>query len=512
LFDTASLQAELAGMLATEWVDHYNTTVYDSGWQCIPLRSVGGRLNHILAIDSDAYAPTPILERSPQFQRVLAQFDCELLSVRLMSLAPGAVIRPHRDPATGYEDGVARLHIPIHTDPAVLFHIDGEPVHFAQGDTWYLNANCLHGVENHSTLNRVHLAIDCVPNAWLGQVFERAGYVAPLPMKAVALHERALLRGEEVAHATLVSMRGWYPVLASLAPPQLLWRELGQRRFTEPFFGDTLHAASRRRCGTSFEPLADFDDVIAPSAFIFHVSRCGSTLLTQALATLAHCVVLSEPPVIDSFLRTHGPEPLDAAKLDLLRLLVGALGQRRSEAERALVIKFDSWHIHSLGTIRQVFPHTPCFFIYREPEAVMASHRRQRGPQMVPGAFDAARLKIGPHALAPGDLDGYCRLVLEGFYTSALEQAESHGLILLNYNQLPAAIGPDLLERMAIGYDDAGLAAMRERTRFHSKNGSEAFGGDPQAAPPQAGPHLAAAYAALERLRLKAGKTDSHDF
>ena len=70
-FDTAPLQAELAQMLATEWLDHYNTTAYASGWQCIPLRSVDGRLDHVMAVDSDAYAPTVILQRCPHFQRVL---------------------------------------------------------------------------------------------------------------------------------------------------------------------------------------------------------------------------------------------------------------------------------------------------------------------------------------------------------------------------------------------------------------------------------------------------------
>jgi quercetin dioxygenase-like cupin family protein len=178
-FDTAPLQAELAQMMATEWLDHYNTTAYASGWQCIPLRSVDGRLDHVMAIDSDAYAPTVILQRCPHFQRVLSAFACELRSVRLMALAPGASILPHRDPGTGYEDGIARLHIPVCTDPAVLFHIDGESVHFSQGGTWYLDANRVHAVDNRSAVNRVHLALDCVPNAWLDGLFAQAGYLAP---------------------------------------------------------------------------------------------------------------------------------------------------------------------------------------------------------------------------------------------------------------------------------------------------------------------------------------------
>ena len=358
-FDSAPLQAELEQMLASEWLDHYNTTVYAGGWQCIPLRSVDGRLDHIMASDSEAYAPTVILQRCPHFQQVLAAFECELRSVRLMALAPGARIAPHRDPGTGYADGVARLHVPILTAPEVLFHIDGESVHFSQGDTWYLNANCLHGVDNDSAVNRVHLAIDCVPNAWLDALF-------------------------------------------------------------------------------------------AP-----------------------------------------------------------ALGQRLAASDSALVIKLDGWHIHSLASIRRAFPDTPCWFLYREPNAVRASHRRRRGPQMVPGMIAPQRLGIDRANLAPGDLDGYCISVLENMFASALAQAGEHGLILLNYNQLPAAIVPDLLAHMAIRYSAQDSAAIGQRAGFHSKDGGAAYGGDP-AGGADAGATLAAAYAQLEQRRLAAAPGDAH--
>jgi hypothetical protein len=182
-FEVVPLQAELARMQSTQWVDHYNKTAYASGWKAIPLRSIDGRLDDIVARDGGEYAPTVILDSSPHFARVLAAFECEINSARLMSLAPGASIFPHRDVGTGYEDGVARLHVPICTLPEVLFHIDGEAVHFSQGDTWYLNATCMHAVENRSIANRVHLALDCVPNAWLDTLFARAGYVAPAPSR-----------------------------------------------------------------------------------------------------------------------------------------------------------------------------------------------------------------------------------------------------------------------------------------------------------------------------------------
>lgn len=325
---------------------------------------------------------------------------------------------------------------------------------------------------------------------------------------AFAAQERALMQGDEVAEASLASLRGWFPVTASKT--QLGWRHVGQTRFTAPFFIDTLAGLARRSCRTPYAALARFDDVIAPSAFIFHVSRCGSTLLTQALAALAHCVVMSEPPVLDAFLREHGPGPLDDDAVRVFRQLVGALGQRRAGGESALVIKLDCWHIHSLASIRRAFPGTPCIFLYREPAAVMASHRRRRGPQMVPGMIAPQRLGIDPGGLAPADLDGYCALVLESLYASALAQAGAHGLMLLNYDQLPDVIVPELLARLSIDCSAQQRDAIGLRTSFHSKEGGTPFAGDPQGGPVTVGAALAASYALLEQLRLAAGKAHQH--
>ena len=182
-FDLARLQQELGSILASEWVSHANTQAYERNWSCVPLRSVGGSLDHILSINHDDFQDTIILQRSPYLAQVIDRFECEKSSVRLMSLAAGGRIKPHRDNGAALEDGLTRLHVPIQTSPLVTFCIDDETVHFSAGDTWYLNASCLHGVENRSGMGRVHLMIDCVSNAWLEGVFRAAGWIARPPPK-----------------------------------------------------------------------------------------------------------------------------------------------------------------------------------------------------------------------------------------------------------------------------------------------------------------------------------------
>ncbi|MGE5467320.1 MAG: hypothetical protein ACM3Y9_07850 [Ignavibacteria bacterium] len=317
----------------------------------------------------------------------------------------------------------------------------------------------------------------------------------------LALEERALARGTEVDRASLDTLRGWFPVAVATDPPGLWWRFLGDLRFEAPFFRETLRQTQLERlcCRTSFDALDELGEALEPTALIFHVSRCGSTLLSQLLALLPQCAVISEPPVIDSFLRFHAAAAGGAERT--LRGLVAALGQKRFPQEQRLFVKLDSWHIHELSLFRRAFPRTPFIFVYREPAAVMASHRRQRGPQMVPGVVTPARLGIGALRAAAGDLDAYCAQVLEGFMSAALASADD--LVLLDYRELPEVVWARLLKDFSLDCDAAQMDVLEARARRHSKDPARGFAGDPPSSPATA--DLAAAdrlYAELGRKRL----------
>jgi len=183
LFDIERLNSELALAQSFTWIDHFNTNCYEKRWTCLPLRSVDGCTDHILSLSNENFLDTDFLKQCPYFQEILNQFECEKTSVRLMSLEAGGIIKPHRDKGTSFEDGLARLHIPILTNAAVEFVIDGETIHFARGHTWYLNAACEHAVYNRSSLPRIHLMLDCIANDWLHEVFYKAGFVPNNPPK-----------------------------------------------------------------------------------------------------------------------------------------------------------------------------------------------------------------------------------------------------------------------------------------------------------------------------------------
>jgi mannose-6-phosphate isomerase-like protein (cupin superfamily) len=168
-FDADALRADVEGLADDEWVLHFNTRGYAGDWSGVALRSVGGDAARLYPdlTKPGGYADTEVLARCPALAEAVGRFACELKDVRLLRLAPGAVIHEHRDHELGFEDGEIRVHVPVTTAPGVEFVHDGERVDMRPGEAWYLDLNLPHAVTNRADAARVHLVVDCVVNAWV---------------------------------------------------------------------------------------------------------------------------------------------------------------------------------------------------------------------------------------------------------------------------------------------------------------------------------------------------------
>ena len=93
------------------------------------------------------------------------------MSARLLNLRCGAVIKPHRDAELAFEHGVARIHVPVFTNPDVEFVIEDQRIVMEAGSCWYINANLLHRVANRGDADRIHLVVDCGVDDWLRERF-----------------------------------------------------------------------------------------------------------------------------------------------------------------------------------------------------------------------------------------------------------------------------------------------------------------------------------------------------
>ena len=278
----------------------------------------------------------------------------------------------------------------------------------------------------------------------------------------------------------VMAATGWIPARVYQSPEGLMvdWTNLGQLRFTEPFFEQTVTRALRNpaqmlfRRHTSIRELEGFDRPgLLPSALIFHLSRCGSTLVSQMLAALPRNMVISEAPPLDRVLqaRVHDRGVSPSQQIDWLRGMVGALGQPRS-GETRLFIKLDSWHILQLPLIQEAFPEVPWIFLYREPVEVMVSHFRMRGSQMLPGALPPRIFGEDWAAVPALPLDEYGARLLARLCEAALRFLPLGGH-LVNFRELPAAV----FERLAPifgGFTNEERDAMLAAARVNAKEPS----------------------------------------
>lgn len=174
-FPSAPLLREAKDIDNAQWVRHFNTDYHDGGWQGVALRAIGGEAARLFSDPNrrTSVADTPLLAQCPAIRAALAEFHCTLRDVRLLRLAPGSTIREHRDDDLRFDEGEARLHVPLVTHPLVEFYVDGKRVLMEAGECWYLDLSRPHRVRNASPLERIHLVIDCEVNDWLRERIER---------------------------------------------------------------------------------------------------------------------------------------------------------------------------------------------------------------------------------------------------------------------------------------------------------------------------------------------------
>lgn len=176
VFDAQLLKKDLRIFEPTDWTPHFNKDYYEGDWSGIAFRAPKDALVQLYPDPAaqNGYADTEMLARCEYIPEVLATFQCELESARFLRLGAYSNIREHRDYNLGYENGFVRVHIPVQTNSQVAFFLDGQRVEMNEGEMWYLNFNLKHRVENKSSIERVHLVVDCVLNDWLRGFFPGA--------------------------------------------------------------------------------------------------------------------------------------------------------------------------------------------------------------------------------------------------------------------------------------------------------------------------------------------------
>jgi hypothetical protein len=285
-----------------------------------------------------------------------------------------------------------------------------------------------------------------------------------------------------------VPPRHWLPIQVNAGVDITVdWAWFGPKPLRESFYEDSIRRTLTSPFARLFRYRTTLGDLLAqadavpsraPDGFIFHMSRCGSTLVAQMLAALPDSIVVSEAAPIDTV--THLARAADDGNSDIavraLRAIVATLGRCRAGDERRYVIKLDSWHALALPLFRRAFPEVPWVFLYRDPIEVLVSQMRQRGTQMLPQMLPPRFYGIDDDALVP-DAE-YCARVLAAICTAAADNAELGGGLMIDYRELPEAVTSRIMPHFGIAAGAAERAAMAAAAARDAKAPAREFAAD----------------------------------
>ncbi|HKG62003.1 MAG TPA: hypothetical protein VKB05_19750 [Pyrinomonadaceae bacterium] len=284
----------------------------------------------------------------------------------------------------------------------------------------------------------------------------------------------------------LEDLKGWLPVDAVVVEgrPGLVWMEMSGVRLTEPLFQQTVERArSEKRAErfTGFDVLLQLEkqlESVQPTGFIFHSSRCGSTLVANACRAVSHSIVLSEANAIDKLIARFITDVDNPVKESLysvfLRGVVHALAQRRSAEARHLFIKFACCSFAQLERIKRIWPNVPWLFLYRDPVETIVSNMKDVPPWLIDNDRRVLSSIIGN--TAEMGLEELCARTIGSLYSTAYQLANGNSM-LLNYKQLSVPVIARVLNFFKVSLSSEELERIARTSEVYSKevSGTRAF-------------------------------------
>ena len=295
------------------------------------------------------------------------------------------------------------------------------------------------------------------------------------------------------------ALKGWLPIDAVVVDgrPGLWWMDMSDVSLTEPFFQQTVERAKaqnnqRGERFTEFDALLQLEkvlDSVPPTGFIFHSSRCGSTLVSNACRSITNSIVLSEANAIDKLvarLITDAPEGSvkESIYSVFLRGVVHALGQRKTGIEQHLFVKFSCCSFAQIERIKRIWPRVPWIFLYRDPVETIVSNLSSVPPWLVDDDRRVLAYITGasPAEVSEMRIEELCARTIGSFFSIANRVADDNAL-LINYNQLSVPVIFSVLRFFKVSPSEDEKPAIERGSRVYSKeaSGARAFVADSDA-------------------------------
>lgn len=234
----------------------------------------------------------------------------------------------------------------------------------------------------------------------------------------------------------------------------------------DPFLHDTVQRLPATPVVVQVSPveLARTPSSFEPSGLIFHVARCGSTLVSQSLKQHAGVVVYSEPLAFNELLLAPSVSSR-AYRVAALRSL-GAHFSRH--AGRPYILKLSSWNTLFGDLITEAFPHAPWALCLRDPLEVCVS-LLQSQPSWLRSdraALFCAVAELGSPALPAEER---AARFFAAFCAAARRLDPARGM-LLAYESLPDAIWCRLAPHFRLLMAETTRRDMAIAARVYSKS------------------------------------------
>lgn len=259
---------------------------------------------------------------------------------------------------------------------------------------------------------------------------------------------------------------GWIPVQIEKHHGIIRWMKPGARRLFEPFFQETVHRFRFERVPEFETELTALEGVVplTPAGIIFHVSRCGSTLVLNALKAAERVVGVGEAGPFQVLMQAGR---WATGHRELLGPLTRVFACYQGGPTRNVIIKCAVEEIAALPALRKIWPEVPCVVLIRNPIEVIVSNA-QRPPR-----WTSAELRkwFGD---PPPDLDfqssaDYIAWVTGQFCSAALAVVDSRCWVV-DY----ASLSLDVVRRIAryfnLVFSGAGEQHFQEAFRTHAKS------------------------------------------
>jgi hypothetical protein len=219
------------------------------------------------------------------------------------------------------------------------------------------------------------------------------------------------------------------------------------------------------------------EDLVVPKVLnltgvVFHESRCGSTLVANALIgmnpTQHRTYSESTPPAVA--IKSVCGETYQLCSVDqaswVLRDVMYLMSRSNDPLEERVFFKFQSVTTRNLPVFLKAFPDVPWIFVYRDPVQVMMSHirdgidrancvrGRQRPPRIVQDIVQRRGTDLEGRPLNLQSMPGeyFCAAHLASITESALsalqddpDEVAKHRGIPVRYDDLPEILYQEIL-------------------------------------------------------------------